>query len=64
LIPFNPNSLLEKLKYIKSFTSRSTTPQEQSNQPPSEFIVTPVILVQQGIHTMDLPIGKAQAAKE
>jgi hypothetical protein len=63
LIPFASNSVFKKLKHIKIFISRFIIFQEYSNRS-SEFIIMAIIRVQEGIHTIDLPIGKAQAAKE
>jgi hypothetical protein len=63
LISFDLNSILKKLKHIKVFISRPIIFQKQSNQS-SKSIITPIVRVQQEIHTIDFPISKAQAAKE
>ncbi len=61
LIPFNPNRVLSLLKEKKEYTSRPTTPEEQSNQPPP---ATPHVRIQQGTLPIDLPIGKTDEPKQ
>jgi hypothetical protein len=48
---------------VKVYTSRPTTPQEPTESAPAP-IVTPRVTFQQGSVTIDLPIRKAEEAKE
>ncbi len=64
LAPFDPDSVFIKLKKVKLFISRPTTSQEQFDQTPPKSIITSFVRVQQGIHVIDLPIGKAQETKK
>jgi len=46
------------------YTSRPTTPQEQSTEPVSTLIVIPRVTIQQGSVSIQLPIRKAEEAKQ
>ena len=48
---------------MKIYTSRPTTPQDQSTKPAPAPIITPRVIIQHGSVTIKLPIKKAEKAK-
>jgi len=52
------------LKIIKIYISRPIISQEQSSEPIPAFIVIPRVTIQQGSIIIELPIKKAEEAKQ
>jgi hypothetical protein len=70
LIPFDPNRVLSQLlkkkkkKKKKKYVDRLITSEEQILSNQSVLIPTPRVQIQQGSHTIELPIDKIDEAKE